>query len=313
MTAVIGLAIPVGLGLGLGLWTLVGIIPRIGRAGLGERVGRYLVDVSPQARADRKRPPSEPSSLVLALAGPWARRIDTGIVRVFGGDAVVARRLHRAGWSIGVDVFRGRQLLCGAGGLAVGIGAAALVSRAVAGSSPVAWAALIAFATALGLVLPDQLLTRAVRSRQRRIAAELPTIVEFLALALSAGEGVVDALRRVSRTGTGELAREFGRVVADVNTGTPLPEALARCAGTVDLPALTRTVDQLIGALDRGTPLVGVFRAQALESREDAKRQLIEAAGRKEVAMLVPLVFLILPVTVAFAVFPGLLVLQLAG
>jgi len=33
-------------------------------------------------------------------------------------------------------------------------------------------------------------------------------------------------------------------------------------------------------------------------------------AGRKEIAMLVPLIFLILPVTVAFALFPGYLVLQ---
>ena len=77
----------------------------------------------------------------------------------------------------------------------------------------------------------------------------------------------------------------------------------------IGLPALTRTVDQLVGALERGTPLVEVFRAQAHDSRDDAKRQLIEAAGRKEVAMLVPLVFLILPVTIAFAFFPGLLVL----
>jgi tight adherence protein C len=310
VTPAVGLAIPLGIGLGLGLWTLVGLLPRLGRVRLGDRVGRYLTDVSAQARADRARRPVEPSSVALAFAGPWAARLEAAVVRVFGGDDVVARRLQQAGWTIGVDVFRGRQLLAGAGGLATGITVAALAAHSGTGS-PFAWAALVAFATALGLVLPDQLLTRAARSRQRRIAAELPTVIEFLALALSAGEGVVDALRRVSRTGSGELAREFGRVVADVNTGTPLPEALTRCASTIGLPALTRTVDQLIGALERGTPLVGVFRAHALESRDDAKRLLIEAAGKKEVAMLVPLVFLILPVTVAFAVWPGVLVLQL--
>jgi tight adherence protein C len=56
---------------------------------------------------------------------------------------------------------------------------------------------------------------------------------------------------------------------------------------------------------------VEVLRAQAQDSRDDAKRQLLESAGRKEVAMLVPLVFLILPVTVLFAIFPGVMVLQL--
>jgi tight adherence protein C len=70
-------------------------------------------------------------------------------------------------------------------------------------------------------------------------------------------------------------------------------------------------VEQVVGALDRGTPIVEVLRAQAQDSRDDAKRQLLETAGKKEVAMLVPLVFLILPITVAFAIFPGILVLQM--
>jgi tight adherence protein C len=36
----------------------------------------------------------------------------------------------------------------------------------------------------------------------------------------------------------------------------------------------------------------------------------VESAGRNEVMMLIPLVFLILPVTIAFAVFPGLIAIQ---
>jgi tight adherence protein C len=37
----------------------------------------------------------------------------------------------------------------------------------------------------------------------------------------------------------------------------------------------------------------------------------MESGGRKEVLMMVPVVFLILPVTVVFAVFPSLLTLQI--
>ncbi|TPX05108.1 type II secretion system F family protein, partial [Schumannella luteola] len=118
-------------------------------------------------------------------------------------------------------------------------------------------------------------------------------------------------LRRVSRVGSGELARELAQVIAEVEVGVALSDALTRCAAALELPALTRAVEQLTTALDRGSPLVEVLRAQAQDSRDVAKRQLLEAAGRKEVAMLVPLVFLILPVTVAFALFPATLVLQL--
>ena len=54
-----------------------------------------------------------------------------------------------------------------------------------------------------------------------------------------------------------------------------------------------------------------MLHLQALDSREDAKRTLIEQAGRKEIYMLVPLVFLILPLSVLFAVFPGIFMLRI--
>lgn len=63
--------------------------------------------------------------------------------------------------------------------------------------------------------------------------------------------------------------------------------------------------------VERGTPLADVLRAQAQDVREAARRALMEAGGRKEVAMMVPVVFLILPVTVVFAVFPSIAVLSL--
>ena len=232
------------------------------------------------------------------------------VTAVLGGDDGIARRLRQAGSPADVQAFRSRQLLSTIGGAGAGVLIAVLLAQ-VSATSGLLLAGIVLLGAAVGLIAPEQLLARAARSRQARIATELPTVLEFLTLSLSAGEGILDALRRVARTGTGELAREFGRVVAEVNAGMPLPTALSRCASTIGLPALTRTIDQLVGALERGTPLAEVLRAQAQDSRDDAKRQLLEAAGRKEVAMLVPLVFLILPVTIAFAIFPGILVLQL--
>ena len=64
-------------------------------------------------------------------------------------------------------------------------------------------------------------------------------------------------------------------------------------------------------ALERGTPLAQVLRAQAQDVREEGRRLVVESAGRKEIQMLVPVVFLILPVTILFAVYPGLLYLRL--
>ena len=170
-------------------------------------------------------------------------------------------------------------------------------------------AAPIVFA-AIGFLLPDRLLSRGVKQRLERMTEEFPTVLELLTLSLSAGEGVLDAMRRVSRSGSGELAGELGRVVAETGMGVPLAAALSQASRDIRLPQFTRCVDAVVTALERGTPVAEVLRAQAIDAREGAKRGLLEQAGKKEIGMLVPLVFLILPVTVLFAVFPGIVVLE---
>ena len=160
-------------------------------------------------------------------------------------------------------------------------------------------------------VLPAVVGPPAARGRVARIEDELPTVLEFLALCLSAGEGIFDSLRRVSEVGAGELTGELRGVVVAVGTGSSLPMSLAALARRLEIPSVSRCVDQLVAAIERGAPLADVLHAQALDAREDAKRGLIERAGRKEIYMLVPLVFLILPLSVLFAVFPGIFMLRL--
>lgn len=310
MSPAVAAGVPLGILLGLGLWSLLALVPRIGAARLSARIAPYLVDISPTARELVARRPSEPATLLAGMFAPLAVRLRTILASVLGGDAAIAARLRQAGSPLTVERFRSRQLLWAAGGAVVGVLLAAVVARVSSAGLPVQLAVAVV-AAPVGLLAPEQLLARAARARLARISTELPTVLEFLTLSLSAGEGVLDALTRVARIGNGELSREFGRVVAEINTGVPLADALQRCATTIALPTLTRTVDQLLGALERGTPLVEVLRAQAQDSRDETKRTLLEAAGKKEVAMLVPLVFLILPVTIAFAIFPGILVLRL--
>ncbi|QNO38431.1 type II secretion system F family protein [Protaetiibacter sp. SSC-01] len=310
MSPTLAAAVALGVVLGLGLWTLVALLPRMGAGRLADRVAPYVLDVSADARELRSRRGGEPATVLAELVAPTIQRLTRGVAALLGGDATVARRLRQAGSGATVSAFRARQLLWAAGGAAAGVVVAMLASRSTA-VSPVVPVVLVAVAAASGLLLPEQLLARRAQARLARIADELPTVLEFLSLALSAGETVRDALRRVARIGSGDLARELGHAMADVEVGVPLTEALQRCAASLELPALSRTVEQLTTALDRGSPLVEVLRAQSQDSRDDAKRQLLESAGRKEVAMLVPLVFLILPVTIVFALFPATLVLEL--
>jgi tight adherence protein C len=131
-------------------------------------------------------------------------------------------------------------------------------------------------------------LSARVSIRRGRLTDELPTTLEFLALCLSAGEGFLDSLRRVASVGSGALTIELRAVVVAVGTGSSLADALGDLSIRLQLPGLTRAVDQVIAALEHGAPLAAVLHAQAGDAREDAKRVLIEQAGRKEILMLLP-------------------------
>lgn len=303
-------AIVLGLTLGLGLWSLVSLVPRLARPGLSGRVAPYLVDVSDGARSWVEHRPSSPLPVLGTLIGPLLGRMRTLLGPLLGSAAVVAERLRQSGSTLGVDAFRARQLAWGLGGGVAGI----LASFALARSQPLpllVHVGLVVLCCVGGFIARDYLLQRAATSRLARMAGELPVVLEFLTLSLSAGEGILDSIRRIARTSGGELAAELGSVVTAVNSGSPLAESLERMADGIRLPALTRCVEQMTGALERGTPLADVLRAQAQDVREEAKRDLLELAGKKEVAMMLPLVFMILPVTILFAVFPGIYVLQL--
>lgn len=309
VNAVAALAVVLGATLGLGLWLVTSAVPRLGRPRLIERVAPYVADLSPAARALLERRPADPSPVLGVLVGPAARRARTIMSTWLGGDETISKRLRQAGTVASVERFRGEQLAWAAAGFVIGA-AVALFVPTFGGLPVIVRIATPVLAAALGAALRDWTLQRRARRRLARISAELPTVLEFLTLSLTAGEGMLDAVRRVASAGSGELPGEFARVVSEVGTGVPLGRALADLRDGLDHPALSRAIDQVLGALDRGAPLAAVLRSQAGDAREEAKRTIIELAGRKEIAMLVPLIFLILPVTVAFALFPGYLVLQ---
>ena len=74
---------------------------------------------------------------------------------------------------------------------------------------------------------------------------------------------------------------------------------------------VARFAEGIAVAIERGTPLAGVLHAQAADVREAGRRALIESGARKEILMMVPVVFLVLPVTVVFAFWPGVVGLHL--
>lgn len=297
-------AVVLGTAFGLGVCLLVSLAPRWGAPSLARRIAPYIRDVTDPRGVGLGSPGLPARDLGRLWAGAQLR-----FSQVIGGDDSVVRRLRQAGRTTDAAAFRARQLGWAVVGLA--LGGAVVVALVLSGRAS-ASLVLVPPVMAVGAALAcDMVLSRAARARVARIEEELPTVLEFVALCLSAGEGILDSLRRVSDVGAGELTGELRGVVVAVGTGSSLPESLTALSDRLQIPALTRSVDQLVAAIDRGAPLAQVLHSQALDAREDAKRSLIEQAGRKEIYMLVPLVFLILPLSVLFAVFPGIFLLRL--
>ncbi|RLP70077.1 hypothetical protein D9V30_05270 [Mycetocola reblochoni] len=162
----------------------------------------------------------------------------------------------------------------------------------------------------VALIMPEVRLRARSRRRRRMIEQELPVVLELMSLALTAGESVRNAVSRLAGQSNGVVGEALRAAVARTAAGIPLSTALTTSASAVDSAEYARVVDQLVLTLDRGAPVAEVLRAQAGDARQSEKRRLVEEAGRREVVMMVPLVFVILPLSVAFAVFPGIFVID---
>ncbi len=246
------------------------------------------------------------------LAAPVVRDVGRVLERWGSSAADVRSRLERSGSPLTLEQFRAQQVAWGGCGLAAGFAAATTLR--FARNAPLVTLLILVGACAVGGALArDGWLTQAAHKRTKRIIAELPTIADLLALSVAAGEGARGALERVARTTSGALPHELRRALTDARSGEPLSRALQDMAVRTRAQPLQRFVDGIVAALDLGTPLAGVLRAQAHDARAAGREQLMEQGGKREIVMLVPVVFLILPVTIIFAIYPGLIAIRLTG
>ena len=281
------------------------------RTQLSVRVLPYVRDLPQVGHASGLRPVSgSPTSAAAGVFGPPLRAAADTVERVLGGSTSVRRRLERADLDRTVHDFRVEQVLWGLAAFAAA--AAYGVLRALADpASGLFSLALCVIAFVAGVLARDTHLSSQVKRRERQVLAEFPTVAELLALAVAAGESPVAALDRVVRRSGGALSSDLAKVLAAVRTGEPVGAAFDRMAASTGLPLVARFAQGIAVAIERGTPLAEVLHAQAGDVREAGRRELIEIAARKEVLMMVPVVFLVLPVTVLFAFWPGVIGLHL--
>ena len=156
-------------------------------------------------------------------------------------------------------------------------------------------------------------LSKLVSLRRAEIEGEFPALIEMLTLAIGAGESTSSAMKRISRRASGYLAQEFSNVIKEIESGTPFHIAMDHMSYSLNSAVIRRFVDAVIISINRGTPLIETLSHAVSEARNLERASLLTAAGKAEISMMIPVVFLILPISILFALYPSLASLELFG
>jgi tight adherence protein C len=162
-----------------------------------------------------------------------------------------------------------------------------------------------------GWMLRQRWLLHQIHVRNQRLRRDLPAALDLMSIAMIAGEGIVGALGRTTRHLSGPLAQEWNWMLGRIRAGSSVGDTLLELSTRCNESSVARFAEGLAIGLERGTPISRTLQEHAHDLREQERRELLETGGRREVLMLVPVVFLILPVIVLFVLYPGLVSIEM--
>jgi tight adherence protein C len=154
-------------------------------------------------------------------------------------------------------------------------------------------------------IYSGEVLKRKKKNELRQLELEFPSVVELFAILVSAGQSPSAALLRISEVSSGTFAALLRTCIHEMRHGAPLSSALEMINEAVKSPSIRRFNDSILIAMERGTQLNDVLHRQVEEVRLAQRTAMLERAGKAEIALMIPVVFLILPVSVLFALWPS--------
>ena len=142
------------------------------------------------------------------------------------------------------------------------------------------------------------------------ILLEMPDFASLIGFAVAAGESLETGLRIAVQRSSGFLSQEFGFIICNVDHGSILQVELERVSRESSSQQVSELALKLALASSNGSAVSDLIGEYVQSSILELKAVLLERAGKNETKMMIPLVFVILPVTVLFAVYPSLNILQ---
>jgi len=149
--------------------------------------------------------------------------------------------------------------------------------------------------------------------KESEINEELVNILQMLSIMISAGESPMMALRYISQRSVGYLPNLIKQSFSKYESGNNLTQSLEFIAAATGSSALRRLTNSIQIAIQRGTPILDVLTNQVQSLNKQINLALLKQSGKSEITLLIPVVFLILPVSISFAIWPSIYGLNQAG
>ena len=161
----------------------------------------------------------------------------------------------------------------------------------------------------------NQLIRKITRTevKQSEINAELVSILQMLSIMVSAGESPMSAMKYVSKRSEGILPSLIKQSFVKYEDGRTLTQTLDFIATATGSSQVRRLTNSIQIAIHRGTPILEVLNNQVLALNKQINFNLMKLSGKSEITLLIPVVFLILPVSISFAIWPSIYGLNQAG
>jgi len=162
----------------------------------------------------------------------------------------------------------------------------------------------------LGYLVPQMVLKRRIKRRQKEILLSMPSALDLLTISVEAGLSFDAALARVADKYKNALTQELTQMLNEVRLGRPRLEALDDLGKRCKVEELSNFVQAVIQSEQLGVGVANVLRIQSEEIRRRRRQRAEEQGQKAPLKMLFPMVGCIFPTL--FIVLLGPAVIEVA-
>lgn len=175
------------------------------------------------------------------------------------------------------------------------------------GMGPTGFVAWIAGGAVFGFLAPFIVIYDLGVRRQQDIRRKLPDALDLLTLSVEAGLGFDAAMAQVAAAMPGALAREFARMLSEMQMGQRRADAMRALARRTNVTELRTIMTSLVQAGELGIPIANVLREQAREMRVRRRQKAEEMARKLPVKVIFPLILCLFPALFVIVIGPGVI------